>query len=650
MDNKLSKILKEDCTYTLYVEDKKVQQSDYLIEQAGENSSNYFVFLNETEFTIYNVRKGNCINNYSAFSRRYIAATHYSTHNHSFSARYYNKEIKRYLEQLIYDDGSVCEDIFNYISEERKGIRVIQLSNGKWIYYNDITRKYVWNKKDAYNEELSFPIFNFITKVTTSKKKFLYYYDTQYKKHTKFSKYIYDEFIETENKNFFVGVNVSFPNSVKATNYYRIFYTNGKTIIIGTEEFYTAFEYIQPIKAFKVESSIGWTLIRYNESLGMFENYPHISYYTTSSIEIIDNYIIARKQKDSWDIVGLDGFFYSSLWKKTNIIKNNDILIQATSFFNRTYSFLINNIKEEYHKMNEQLKSCINTDTNSTDKIMVEYYCVGKVNVNENNIIGSERAVRNIGFEQGKSVIAWINPTDGFVYIVRYLMPKTYKVLEKKAIPPTSVLLLCRNSVTFQKLDKKYSSNEILDILQEIFKNDLLIEKRERELDSLATDNVRGNSSLNIPLAQNIQDCYRYLSSMSEEKNVQTAIYVLFKDRIAELKGYSQKVTELCNRLNSEEEQENLVKTKIDALINRLFTKEEREKISISMGYSSKIRQYTYFESLNQLYQDCEFCQSIKSKAEELIEVERKEQAKMRAQITKSILKEVITGNALNKE
>ena len=103
-------IVKESDRTVLYVQGKVAQSSPWNIEQAGEGCNNYLIWVDNDKFVIYNVNADKVLNN----GRQYYRIDNYSIVDHCFAAYYFNETVNARLAQLVFDDGKIFPDNFNW--------------------------------------------------------------------------------------------------------------------------------------------------------------------------------------------------------------------------------------------------------------------------------------------------------------------------------------------------------------------------------------------------------------------------------------------------------------------------------------------------------------------------------------------------------
>ena len=559
-------IVKETDRTVLYVQGKIAQSSPWNIEQVGEGCNNYLIWVDNDKFVIYNVNADKVLNN----GRQYYRIDNYSIVDHCFAAYYFNETVNTKLAQLVFDDGKIFPDNFNWVSECKDNLRIVQLSNKKWILFNTLKKIYTKDKRTASNSRIDFPLLDFNVFIDNNGKKYLTYKckdKNSCNSYFNYIRYKYDDFIllSEATKQYIVGVKrITTFSHTKL--YYRIFHFSERDgHFIGADELYSEYQYIKSINSIKVHSDFGWTIIHFNAQSESFENYLGIGYYPTGEIKISGGYLFIHKQNDNWDIVGPNGVLYSSFWNKVKISFNDIIELDVTNAFNISSHFPITKIQEEYNKCLESMKLNEITETeiiktedgkrNESEKnslrndlikenfennnitpkdmsdFLIHYICKASAIINQkDHILGSDKKPSfDLVIGDG---IAWVY--NGVLYIVSYKYSKTYRIVnEIKLSPEFYQGLETKFPSGFKKLKTPCSISQIVNVLKDPNSLENLI-ATNNSLKNGKSAEANGTTEKVIPtnFADKIKKCYSFLLNVSTEENdIKEALYILLKFR-----------------------------------------------------------------------------------------------------------------------
>ena len=366
-----------------------------------------------------------------------------------------------------------------------------------------------------------------------------------------------------------------------------------------------------------------------------------MGYYPTGEMVISNGFLFVRKN-DNWDIFGLDGTLYSTLWKDVKIKFGDKIELDAINSLNVSLHFPVTKIKEEYNKCldfmklnfvdevkkmsatnkiyggNENRKdnSSNNIIKEDMDDFLIKFICKAPATIyNNNRILGSDKQV-SFDLAAGDG-IAWLH--NGLLYIVSYKFKKTYTIVKEIPLSSEYYQQVTNNLLSgFTKLEKPCSMPQIVDVLSKYLKTSNAFKDNSVQ----TTDSEKSEEIVPMTTcADKIKNSYAYLLNVSTEDNVKEALYILFKDQIAELKGYSSSIDELIHKLSIGYTNSDEFRSDLENLIDSYFKNDSShlEKIKLSLKFYVVVQELSFPTYLNKLFEDCPFAICLDKPIQEMI-------------------------------
>lgn len=657
MDKLLIKILQTENGYTLCREDRELASSSYKIEQVGEDSSNYKVWVSNDQFVIYNIQRRKCIRGGAETNdRRYNTLENYSIKSKSFVCYTYVETQSKvlYCAQLIFDDGYAYKDFFSYVSDEKKGIRIVQLYNideskRLWLYFAG--KDYAWDKKSGYKSKLGHKVHCYGTMHDTNERQYLWYYDTDYRKFHSERIVKYDEFEEVENSSFFVGKNYLHKGLKKGGVRYRLFYARENKCPIASEEYFDDYLYDSKNKVFQVKTEAGWTLVYYDDrerDNERFEKLPCISYYSQNDFRFIDDLIFARKGEVDWDISDKEGTLYSCLWKRVKL-SDDESYILVDTFREAHKRIYCCKIKNEYlNALNVFRNTPQLPPEKEKQKYYIDYYRIANAEVYKDDVLGSDKPIKKLNLIK-KPIICWVVLKRKKAFIVRYNRGKMYDILFESDLNEKSIVLYNSKRIPFKEFKQEHSADTVIDALY------LLIRKEYQDQEkAMIVPPKKKLSEENRELIASIQECFEYLSAVTsvEIEKVYDAISILFEDKTMELYGISPKVDELLSRLSELEKEDchTLIDNNLIAKVQREMLPDNVSKMNLVLNFHMMIQGSSLADALSKVYESCPFGKEVEEKINEKI-VERKAENKVTSYDLKHfLLKEIVENIYIEEE
>lgn len=130
-------------TFTFVCNNIQLPGAFLKVEKVAEESNHYCLWLNQQEFLLYNSKKNKYAPETSSYqdAKRFSKVEFYSIDFGSFVA--YRSDIG--YAYLLYEDGRFERKLFQFVGQEKGGIRPLKVSNGIWRYYDDNQRKFLYD-------------------------------------------------------------------------------------------------------------------------------------------------------------------------------------------------------------------------------------------------------------------------------------------------------------------------------------------------------------------------------------------------------------------------------------------------------------------------------------------------------------------------
>ena len=590
-------IKKENNRFCLLKDEKILIDSENTINPVHEDCNVFMIWDNPYEFKLYSSIKQKFI----LSGRQFYKITEYSDKDKSFAAWCHLNEGDRCY--LIFNDGAYCENSAFEISDERYNHRIFKLGHKKWHYYDCQKRKFLWDVHNGYTTELGHRFLNYGSFVDKYiRKRYLWYYDLNEKDktHNTHDTYLYlfkqtisDDFEEIPGTKYFAGISWTQKGSVREKRHIRLFHIDTFHAISRSSEIFEDYHYISQLNCFQVRTKYGWTLVKFDSEENDFIRVHCPLYDTKFEVRIYDDVVFIKKKEDNWDFYVKDDEPISNIWKRIILKEGKAPYVIATDFSDKTKEIPLVNLKSEYFKVKCKILSEINADSpqninlqseggdnpqttlqQTKEPLMkdnienVKYYSFGCITESSNNYMGSDKITRPYKLEKN-DLIAWIDPRSQSLFLLRYVVDRTYKKIQQYSIPTDIYGQIAEyHEVRFKAFENPCTPDNVLNSLLEI---------------SYKIKKKKENISKKHNLDEVIRDTYKFLLDNSDKNLVEAAVYLLFKDRINELRNLSEDIDEKINAIDPEIKQDAIITEEF--IENFIGSVPEEDKQYLKIGY-----------------------------------------------------------------
>ena len=648
--------------YLLLKNNERKESSDVMIRQAGQGSNCYLIYLQPNSFIIYNA----LIDKYVGGSSRTTAKvfseiSEYSNTTKTFVAKGYNEATDSFLYLIVNDNGSFIEQNFLFVSDEKENIRYVQLSTGKWIYFDCERMTFCWDKNKAYNRPLGRRVKGFGTMYINSKSKILWTYNKDYAKFIPLFSLRFYDFIDIENTRFFLGCNMYKETSGQERYSYRILTKNDEGGVVGSDELYTEYSYLPDKNMFIVRASAGWTLIAYNKKEESFYNVADMPYYSSNKFSFIQDLIIVTKEDGNVDIYDKDsGLLYTVYWRTVSIVCNDDNWnLECFDFKGKYETFSLDDLKTKYDTINSQLREKYKTIDNhivdissqeqyKEEDMSIEYYYIGALKSSFNNKILTSKIDETYDGEISQGTyIAYLDNANRTLYILKYIHQNAFKLVSSKEVDMTDYELFKDvEECPLKSIGKGIPENEVMRYLRNNYKRNSSYDDEQLTVDlsdsdeESANNEPHGEESGNTFLKE-MTDSYKYLPSLKNTSNIIDAMYLLFKDKIDLLYGVDTFLNKKLDELFDKSGRDEALRDKSLELIKAdgNFTENEINRYTISLDYHSYIKGLSFMEAYQSVCTDLPEFKNISSELDEYVHTIITEEMNSKTDMVKSIIR-----------
>ena len=564
------------------------------------NSNCCQIFITETEFVIKNYKFGFCGGNNQANALRFFKLACYSEETNTIVAyRYTTTDTTKCICHLInLNNLSIIkiENISNflYIGEERNNRRALKFQNEMWSYlqYNKNLESLKFefspsNKKTPFNIssklEPSLKYYGIIRENISNKIKWFYWFpDSNYNGNLSivFADILFDEFIEIDNTNFFLG-----KKNLNGTCIYRIFKGRKDKRPIYSNDYYLDCLYEPKQNLFYVRKNNGWSILKYFDSKYNFRELLKLS-YPSHNFTFIENFIFAKREDNSYDIYDKIGKSYSFLWKNIRIVENSILYDYKDLKDERIEISLIPERFQELLKDYNMHSMDRANKTMETNEYLynIDFYTIASISdVNHYGYISSSKKWDK---QLLNKLILWIVPKDNkfvSIYIVRSPRPNSYKV--ELSIPFEHDLCYPSNMNGFEKVSLSVNKENITQAAIKLLSKNATPEIK---------DSFKNKTEYNLIFQ--IQNIYKTLiSEQISEPKIDQVLDILFADKISSdiIGKVSPKIDLILNN--------NKHSLSVDIFSNDSFTDVELKEINAFIDYKVVIEKYSTVDAIKEL-------------------------------------------------